>query len=340
MKLSLDTGSNFVWSMSKECASCHQPGRRLFDPSESRSFAYVNDTTYPLSFGPWGTMKARLGKDALALTGSASFPSPFYVSTSLDDQGGNFAELDWEGGLGLPSIPATADPNVPAVFPALMSAGLVDPGMPFMSFCTDYETKVGEVLLGGVDTSKFDPYSGLFLPFTPYPGLQGQVEYIWTTPLSRFTMGANVDIENGFFCLDTGSSCFKGDPAAMRQAYADGKPHGPPAVFQLQGWSIVVTPDIYRVTIEAGQHAGQTLPQFTEMDLPLGFVLAGSVLLDHLYTVYEYDVTAVALPGGGLEYLLYPLGMWVFNKTKGLPLVQGRRHRPKTFDRKKSLVIT
>ena len=59
-----------------------------------------------------------------------------------------------------------------------------------------------------------------------------------------------------------------------------------------------------------------------------GLVLVGSVLMDHLYTVYEYEVTPSAD-----GYALSPVGMWIFNKRGGYPIIQGRQDRPaRIFD--------
>src|SRR5438552_12393293 len=38
LKFALDTGSNFIWAMSKLCDNCGGTGRTLFDPSSSSTF--------------------------------------------------------------------------------------------------------------------------------------------------------------------------------------------------------------------------------------------------------------------------------------------------------------
>jgi len=80
--------------------------------------------------------------------------------------------------------------------------------------------------------------------------------------------------------------------------------------------TVVVPPSVYMVDIQAGPQQGQTLPQFNGLGLT-GLVLVGSVLMDQLYTTFEYNVTVD--PAG---FHLDPVGMWIFNKIGGPQLIQ------------------
>lgn len=82
---------------------------------------------------------------------------------------------------------------------------------------------------------------------------------------------------------------------------------------------IVVPPSVYWVEIQAGPDRGRTLPQFNPLGLP-GLVLVGSVLMDHLYTIFEYSVTAMS----DGYYHLEPVGIWAFNKRGGPRLIRSR----------------
>ena len=52
-------------------------------------------------------------------------------------------------------------------------------------------------------------------------------------------------------------------------------------------------------------------------------MLVGSVLMDHLYTVFEYEVTQSAD-----GYALSPVGMWIFSKAGDYPIIQNHQDRP------------
>jgi hypothetical protein len=125
------------------------------------------------------------------------------------------------------------------------------------------------------------------------------------------------------FCLDSGSSQFKGDNFIMnatlrcvkhvhvpvRLTVGTNVGSGTPGV-------IVVPPSVYNVPIEAGPGEGLTLPQFAPLNLK-NLVLAGSVLMEHLYTVFEYSVAQ-----GPEGFLLSPVAMYLYNKPNGPKLIQ------------------
>ncbi len=60
--------------------------------------------------------------------------------------------------------------------------------------------------------------------------------------------------------------------------------------FSGQQGRIVVPPSVYEVRIEAGPDKGKVIPQFKGLGMP-EFVLVGSLLMDQLYCIFEYDVT-------------------------------------------------
>lgn len=321
LKTALDTGSNFNWITSSLCApsSCQHAGEGEFVFQDSSTFRWTSTQAHDVSFGPWGTMTVEDGQDNFSLPAVGALPTNFYLADAYS--GDQFAQLDWDGGIGLPSGSAFVDPNASFLIEAMMNTGRMDPRMPYVSFSTDQASGQGSVLFGGVDADAFDPESGLFLPWTPYQKLAG-VEYIWTTPLVRYQVGDYV-ATSAQFCLDSGSSQFKGDPSIMNQTLARVGSQGPNVILELGETYgglrgvISVPPSVYMVAIQAGPEQGQVLPQFNA-GLPLPeLVLVGSVLMDQLYTVYTYDVTLVSG-----AYRLAPVGMYVFNKKDGAPLIQ------------------
>lgn len=329
MKMALDTGGNFIWMTSTLCGShgCRHYGEGQFNPAASNSFRWVNQAQQSVSFGPWGTMTVELGQDYVGMPDSTSSLvnnpyTPFYLSVAYS--GDQFVQLDWDGGLGLPSGSAYADPNTPPMFATLLDMGLIDPAMPYMSFVSDRDTGQGLAWLGGYDTSAFDAASGIFMRWSPYTAFEG-VEYIWTTSLAQMRVGDQLVASNVLFALDSGSSQFKGDDQIMKTTLELVSGAARPDVRFVLGnhadgsvGELVVPPEVYEVTIQAGPQAGQTLPQFNPLGLT-DLVLVGSALMDHLYTIYEYTVTVV-----DGKHVLSPAGMWLFNKVGGPRLIRTR----------------
>lgn len=327
LQMAFDTGSNFIWATSTLCGSgCQHYGGIEFDYTKSETFKWVDRTDRKVSFGPWGDMIVEIGSDDFGLSAGVGITTVFYLAKSYS--GEQFAQLDWDGGIGLPSGTEYVDPNVSFVVADLMNLGLIDPEYPYVSFTSDGASMSGSCRIGGYDPSVFDPSSAIFMPwsaYTVYPG----VEYIWSTALPQYFVGDVLIACNVMFCLDSGSSQFKGDDDIMNETLKLVSGPTPPDVRLRIGYTndgepgeIVIPPSVYMVEIQAGPSQGQVLPQFN----PLGItelVLVGSVLMDLLYTIYEYRVTQT--PSG---YQLSPVGMWVFNKTGGPDLIRSRGTKP------------
>jgi len=81
--------------------------------------------------------------------------------------------------------------------------------------------------------------------------------------------------------------------------------------------------EIYNVEIEEGPEKGEIISQFAPLAGLEGMVLVGAVLMDHLYTVFEFEVVQNA-DGDSLS----PVGMWIFNKKGGYPIIQTRQDQP------------
>jgi len=340
LKFGLDTGSNFIWVTSSLCAEsgnpCDHYGGLEFAYGKSSSFAWIDQTDKNVSFGPWGTMVVETGRDLIGTPDGQATNTSLYLSK--DYSGSQFAQLDWDGGIGFPSGSQYAQPGISFYMRDLFNAGIIDPEYPYISFVTDFATGTGSCRLGGVDPGAFDPNAGIFMPWTPYTGLPG-VEYLWTTALSKYVVGSETVATNAVFSLDSGSSRFKGDNDYMNTTLAIiANALAKPDVNLYLGSStmggigqITIPSSIYEVTIEAGPDAGKTLPQFHPLGIP-NMVLVGSVVMDLFYTIFEYDVQVI--PTG---YYLKPVGMWLFNKTGGPDLIRGRGAKPAPVGRRKPL---
>ncbi|MGQ9371899.1 pepsin-like aspartic protease [Azospirillum sp. A39] len=317
LKVSLDSGANFIWMTSSLCADggnlCQHYGGTQFQYQLSKSFRWVSQTAKPVDFGPWGTMTVKTGQDGIGMPGGRTVPATFYLAENYT--GSQFGQIDWDGGIGLPSGSAYVDPSVSFFVADLMDAGIIDPAYPYIAFDTDPRTRIGTCRIGGVDPARFDGAAGIRMPWQPYTTYPG-VEYIWTCKLDDYSVGGQSIARDKVFCLDSGSSEFKGDDTIMK-ATLELVRRMPvkPTVSLTLGTStagtpgrVTVPPAIYDVLIEAGPDMGRVAPQFTPLGLQ-DLVLVGSMMMDHFYTIYEYDVT---LRQG--RHVLAPVAMYLFDK--------------------------
>ncbi|TFY95112.1 peptidase A1 pepsin [Pseudomonas nabeulensis] len=314
LKLALDTGTNITWITSSLCAPdrCQHYSAGRFDYQASSSFAFTDCLQRPYSFGPWGTLQVESGSDVLSLD-NITLPSQFLLAA--DYTGTQFRQLDWDGGIGLPSSSAYLDAGSSFVFQALMNNGKIDPQRPFVTFDWDPISRHGTCQMGTVDASKTQgPH--LFLPWSHYSKARG-VDYIWSTPLASYAVGEDVLAENLTFALDSGSSQFKGDDPLMRQTLERiARGGNPEVILGFADGEITLGASLYNVLIEAGPDQGKTLPQFEPLGLS-ELVLVGSLVMEHCYTVYEYRVVQCR-PGA---YSLAPVGVWLFNRPDGPQII-------------------
>ncbi len=346
LKFSFDTGSNFNWVTSSLCGKegCIHYGGEQFDFSLSHTFAWLNHQSITVDFGPWGAMQVGSGYDNIILndtTTSVAIPSDIYLSQKYT--GSQFAELDWDGGIGLPSYSyqPISDPSRLKTYRgnhcerqadfhfmrSLLQKNIISTAYPYVSFETDPLTKQGKAIFGQLDAAYADSKEYLFLPWNRYAANEAvaSLYYIWTTPLTSMSIGTyplcRADkTDKYWFCLDSGSSQFKGDTDIMFHAYQratllkeDVTICTPKNSLSEEG-TLVIPASLYSVKIEAGEFEGHQVPQFEPMEGLDNLVLVGSVLMDSLYTVYEYQINT--------ELRLEPVGMWIFNKKDGPKIIQ------------------
>lgn len=207
-------------------------------------------------------------------------------------------------------------------------------GSLYVSFQTDPTTKRGEVSFGRLDERYKDSLEYLHLPWKQVPGEKlKSLYYIWTTPMQSLSIGdkqivkadANQPLS---FCLDSGSSLFKGDPDIMLRAYCQASLTNGDLKIELgsdssgNNQSLTIPSSLYNVEIEAGALLGETFAQFQPMAGLDGITLVGSVLMDHLYCVYEYKVDE------NNNKRIVPAGMWLFNKPNGVKIITQEQAKP------------
>lgn len=357
LKFSFDTGSNFLWVTSSFCESntCHHYGDKQFVYQLSSSFSLLNPRTIGVDFGPWGNMEVKTGKDTFTLTpdslrqscvGPVSISSDVYLAQSYE--GTQFQELDWDGGIGIPSTTEASDSlhcssyryqsfssQAEAVsfhfFQSLIQQGIVSPQCPYVGFLTNRHDGRGQVQFGLLNEDYRNSREYLFLPWDKYAA-----PYLWTSKIGSLSIGQKQLIPSEtlpeatyFFALDSGSSAFKGDVALMNALYSIASQTKEDLVIEIGSTDsggmgkLVVTSDMYNVLIEEGEDKGKLVTQFQPLEGGDCIALVGSVMMDYLYTLYEYSIEYI----DGKPNLL-PVGMWIFNKTSGPKIITTLQKQP------------
>jgi len=323
MKINIDSGTNITWVTSTLCPpdSCHHHGNKRFDVEASSTFKFTDCLQRPFSFGPWGTMQVETGTDVITLKNGQTVPVNLFFSA--DYTGSQFEQLNWDGGIGLPSSSAYIEGRSTFLFQELMIAGLVDKEMPYVAFDHDTQTGTGTCVMGGYD-ERLTNQDGIFLPWALYNTYAGS-EFLWATSLQSMTVG-DIDVGAGktlSFALDTGSSQFKGDNEVMNKTLELVKTGKYTVKLTFESGSITILPDLYNVRIEAGPDKDKVIPQFQ----PFGtdnLILVGSVIHGHCYTIFQYEIVECSAAVVSLS----PVGVWLFNKPGGPHIINGHDRLP------------
>lgn len=358
LKFSFDTGSNFIWATSSLChpETCHHYGDQQFVYQISSSFSWVNQRTTDVNFGPWGNMAVKTGNDVFTLTpeslgrmenSSVALSSDLYLAESY--QGTQFRELDWDGGIGIPSTNEPSDfsslrhpfrgitPQRGSetasfhFFKSLVEQGIVSAKRPYVTFLTDIDSKNGQVEFGQLNQDYRDSREYLFLPWDSY-----SVPYLWTSKITSLFIGdtsvispETIKTTSYYLALDSGSSQFKGDFDVMTTLYSMASQTKDDLVIEIgktdlgDVGKLVITSSMYDVLIEEGQNKGEIVTQFQPMEGADYLALVGSVLMDHIYTVYEFKVINIED-----ETRVLPVGMWIFNKVGGDKVIMSKQNNP------------
>ena len=315
LKFAIDSGTNMNWITSTLCPAdqcVHFAGSR-FDFQASSTFAFTDCLQRPYSFGPWGTMQVESASDVLTMPCGTPLETQLLLAAAYD--GEQFKQLDWDGGLGLPCSSAYVEGRSAFLLQALMREGQLSPDHPFVAFDWDNQAHTGSCQMGGVDPTKTQG-AQLFLPWSVYSTLAG-VEYIWSADLKSYSVGSELMASNIKFALDSGSSQFKGDDGLMRRTLARIAQGGEPdIVLGFADGEITLGADLYNCLIEEGPQKGERLPQFAPLGLA-DLVLVGSLVMEHCYTVYEYQVVKCSHE----VYSLAPVGVWLFNRADGPQII-------------------
>lgn len=325
LKLAIDSGTNITWVTSTLCPpdQCIHFGGARFDYRASSTFTFTDCLQRPYSFGPWGTMQVETAADVLAVPGGYHIPARLFLAAAYG--GEQFKQLNWDGGIGLPCSSAYAEGRSSFLLQELISSGQFDPAHPYVAFDWNANDHSGTCQMGAIDLSRtVGPH--LFLPWSVYNKLPG-VEYIWSADLKSYSVGGETLATTIKFALDSGSSRFKGDDRIMAQTLALIARGGhPDVVLEFADGEITLDANAYNILIEEGPQKGQVLPQFAPLGLS-DLVLVGSLVMEHCYTILEYQVVQCHPE----VYSLAPVGVWLFNRPDGAQIItrpSSRRFEP------------
>lgn len=314
LRFMLDTGTVNTWITASCCASAACQKHHAFDPEQSQTYRPGNEPPKSVSFGPWGSMGVVLGNDICHLQLDAAGtvrqvplnePLSLYLSVSYD--GPQFAELDCDGGLAIPSTPSK---RPSALLEQLKRQGLIEHAI--AAFHCDARRGEGSCRMGAVDTRQFDPATLNVVPLQP---LAGELDYLWSVRLDRLDCAGIAVTQGTPLVLDTGSSRFKGGQAVIARLQAAITDNGkrpttvrsaaalaeyPQLTLTLNGIDYGLKPQDYFLQLSAtcwqlGVHYLEGLPD--------ELLLVGSVFLDTVYSIFYLDIDT---PGRQLVGLATP----------------------------------
>ncbi len=204
LKLSPDSGANFIWATSDLCNTDACNVHSKVDTSQP-GFKWIDKTPAVRSFGPWGSMSTVTGEIAFNSPKTGSAPMPFFASVCYT--GNQFEYLAWDGGIGFPAVSDGVQQGSGFYFGSLYKNGTVE--KPTFSIVTHPSLGSGSLYLGGEDSSQYIANSAIELQ----PNTTGPINYLWGTSLYSASFGDQKisSLTNARFYLDTGSSLFKGD---------------------------------------------------------------------------------------------------------------------------------
>jgi hypothetical protein len=302
----MDTGAIDTWITASTCTTNECKLHNSFNPEDSSSFVWQDQSLDEISFGPWGTMAVNLGQDNWKLN-STSFQEKVNIHFWLGQKysGPRFAELIQDGFLACGPNGRASRSNL--LFDFLWYRGFI--ANPFMSYWVDYtingeKTDTGAFVFGGEGSGKYDPDSLITLEVID--------DIFWTHVASSVEIGDAIITEKPEFILDTGASEIKGEKedidrlinAVTRNGELPLSPQNPdnynyPDLVinigkKMDGTTgrLTFKPRNYFNFIEAGEDKGKWAIAFTVLPgLGKNKYTFGTNLLDTLYSEWEYDAS-------------------------------------------------
>jgi len=323
MTVMMDTGTTNTWVTSSLCSTeACSTKRYKYDRILSATHNEVAGATWQNNdLGSWGEFESLSGKDYMRFSdpkrGDIKIWMKF-LSAILKDASGstNWKDLDMCGGVGFPVIfDAPDEPNNPeSLLPIMLNQGLIP--NPLVSFWIDGDD--GGCIVGGTDPSRYDANTVNELLLTSVADNLN----LWTIELEQIQRNSTPLLDKPVnLALDTGSSRFKGSPVLIEYLIdrITTKPTGEklPSTFsdpslvqefpfltlEINGHGYTLQPEDYIWQIE---NTGLFSLQFHPLDVgDENTILVGSVFLDHVYSVFQYEAVPTAPHGykGSRVYL-------------------------------------
>ena len=293
-----DTGSSNLWVPSATCTDCStSPGccnHTRYDSSQSSTYTAVG-TPYVLPYGS-GTVVGIISQDDLLWGGLDVSDQQFGESTQ--EPGDVWAEVDFDGILGM-AYPVLSDPpGIVPPFDQLMAQKLVDSPV-FSTYLASNGSNSSVLILGGVDASY---YSGS-VNYVAFNLLQGLFGYWLITGTDIKADGQS--LSNCWYCplvVDTGTSVITGPPGYVEPLIAaigtvepdcSNRDMLPTIAFTLNGIDMTLESSYYVIYGDDG--TGQNTCQLGIESLDPGFPLwiLGDPFLRKYYTVFDRQANQV-----------------------------------------------
>ena len=304
MTVMMDTGTANTWVTSSLCDTPACAAKAYsYDSARSTTYRAVPGAVWQKNaLGAWGEFASLAGRDVVRFgTGEQGKLRMKFLSAKLRDAPGstNWRDLDMCGGVGFPVV--FADPQQPdqpeSLLPEMLRRGLA--ARAEVCFWMDGDT--GACLVGGRDETRCRKSVENAVFLAPV----AEKLNLWAIQLDQFMAGAVPLLGRPVnLALDTGSSRFKGSPVLIRRLaerirrQKDGSKlpafFSDPAILRqyprltliINGRRYTLKPRDYIKKI-AGR--GYSL-QFHPLDVgDADTILVGSLLLEHVYTLFEYQ---------------------------------------------------
>jgi len=308
----MDTGTTNTWVTSSLCSTeACSTKQYKYDLILSMTHNEVPGATWQNNdLGAWGEFESLSGKDYMRFSdpnrGGINLWIKF-LSAILKDASGstNWKDLDMCGGVGFPVIfDAPDEPNNPeSLLPIMLNQGLIS--NPLVSFWINGDD--GGCIVGGTEPSRYDANTLNELLLTSVADNLN----LWTVELEQIQRNSTPLLDRPVnLALDTGSSRFKGSPVLIEYLIdrITTKPDGeklpttfsapslvqefPCLTLEINGHRYTLQPEDYIWQIE---NSGLFSLQFHPLDVgDENTILVGSVFLDHVYSVFQYEAAPTA----------------------------------------------
>lgn len=330
-KFIFDTGTSSTWVTSKECNTVPCKHHRRYDYNLSATHIWIDQKEQASELGPWGEFRFKVSQDTWHVFAENpqqdtlvrrlySVPNmKFLEATALIDgknpngtTNTNWDDLVQDGSLAIPSESA-GSPST-QLLDLLVAKGYV--GRKLVSYWTSRNLNRGEAIFGDLNESRYDPASLRYYPVSRNLTTVNKIPALWAVKLVELRVGDSIvglPSADAAFVLDTGSSRFKGDPTIIdniiRLITANGirsqTVTNPADLDSYPDFTIVLVDengDQNEYTLTAHEYF-QEFPdswhlafhglQPTKNSSAANLLLAGSIFLDHYYSVYDYTTDPV-----------------------------------------------